>query len=263
VAEKKFRLGGMALANGVLVHGPTSWACAVRTSSGGIDVASGPKPRIAVSADAPFLRGPARLVEAMLVLPRVRKALPEARFAFERKNVLAAMAAAGVAAKAIRESARLSPAVQELVGGVISLAPALIALRGGELAAYHGAEHISIGTYEHGHAEKEHERCGSHLVGPLILASAAGAGLAARAPERLRKPASLAASLGAFAASTEVFGWMTRHPEHPVAKALAWPGTELQSRFATAEPSPAQVAVAQAALDACLELEQRGDPGTH
>jgi len=262
VAEKKIRLGGMALANGVLVHGPTSWACAVRTSAGNVKVASGPKPHVAVSAEMPLLRGPARLLEAVLVLPRVRRALPEARFAFERKNVLAAMAAAGLAARAIRESARLSPAAQELVGGMISLAPALIALRGGELAAYHGAEHISIGTYEHGHAEKEHERCGSHLVGPLILASAAGAGLAARVPERLRKPASLVASLGAFAASTEVFGWMTRNPEHPVAKLLAWPGTELQSRFATAEPSPEQVEVAQAALDACLELEQRGDPGS-
>ena len=208
----------------------------------------------------PFLRGPARLLEAVLVLPRVRRELPEARFAFERRNVLAAMAAAGVAARAVRESERLSPAVQELLGGVISLAPALIALRGGELAAYHGAEHISIGTYEHGEAAtKEHERCGSHLVGPLILASAVGAGLAARVPSRLRRPASLAASLGAFAASTEVFGWMTRHPQQPVARALAWPGTELQARFVTAEPTPEQVEVAQAALDACLALEQRGD----
>jgi uncharacterized protein YqhQ len=260
MVDRKVRLGGMALANGVLVHGPTSWACAVRTPSGRVKVASGPKPTLAVSSEWPLLRGPARLLEAMLVLPRVRRSLPEARFAFERKNVLAAMAAAGVAARAIRESERLSPATQELVGGVISLAPALIALRGGELAAYHGAEHISIGTYEHGEgATKEHERCGSHLVGPLILASAAGASLAARAPDRLRRPASLVASLGAFAASTEVFGWMTRHPEHPVSRLLAWPGTELQSRFATAEPSPQQVEVAQAALDACLELEQRGD----
>lgn len=259
--EKKIKLGGMALSNGVLVHGPTSWACAVRTPAGKLKVASGAKPRLGISADMPILRGPARLLEAVLVLPRVRRELPEARFAFERRNVLAAMAAAGVAARAIRESERLSPAVQELVGGVISLAPALIALRGGELAAYHGAEHISIGTYEHGaKAGKEHERCGSHLVGPLVLASAAGAGLAARVPERLRKPASLVASLGAFAAATELFGWMVRHPEHPVAKALAWPGTELQTRVATAEPTPEQVEVAQAALDACLELE-RGNTG--
>jgi len=26
--EDKIRLGGMALVNGVLVHGPSSWACA-------------------------------------------------------------------------------------------------------------------------------------------------------------------------------------------------------------------------------------------
>ena len=257
MAEKKLRLGGMALANGVLVHGPTAWACAVRTPAGELKVASGSKPRIAVSSDTPVLRGPARLIEAVLVLPRVRRALPEARFAFEPRNVLATMVAAGVAARAIRESERLSPVVQELVGGAISLTPALIALRGGELAAYHGAEHISIGTYEHGDgAQKEHERCGSHLVGPLILASAAGAGLAARVPERLRKPASLVASLGAFAAATELFGWMVRHPQHPVARLLAWPGTELQTRVATADPTPEQVEVAQAALEACLELER-------
>ena len=31
MAEEKVRLGGMALQNGVLVHGPTAWAVAVRT----------------------------------------------------------------------------------------------------------------------------------------------------------------------------------------------------------------------------------------
>ena len=34
----KVRLGGMALANGVLVHGPASWACAIRTDAGEIKV---------------------------------------------------------------------------------------------------------------------------------------------------------------------------------------------------------------------------------
>jgi len=256
VADKKIRLGGMALENGVLVHGPTSWACAVRTSAGEIKVASGEKPHVAVSAEMPLLRGPARLLEAVLVLPRVRRALPEARFAFERRNVLAAMAAAGLAARAIRESARLSPAAQELVGGMISLAPALIALRGGELAAYHGAEHISIGTYEHGEgATKEHERCGGHLIGPLLATSAVGNTLASLAPERVRTQARAAAQLGALAATTEIFGWMTRHPRNPVAQVLAKPGHELQHRLSTAEPTPDQLEVAEAALTACLELE--------
>ena len=96
---------------------------------------------------------------------------------------------------------------------MIALAPAALSLRGGELAAYHGAEHVAIGSYEHGgRATKEHERCGSHLVGPMILTTAVGNSLAARAPERLRGPARAASAVGALAAATEMFGWMVRHP---------------------------------------------------
>jgi len=55
-----------------------------------------------------------------------------------------------------------------------------------------------------------------------------------------------------------VFGWMTRHPENPLARALAKPGHTLQHRLATAEPSPEQLEVAEAALAACLNLENTG-----
>ena len=41
VPEEKLRLGGMALRNGLLVHGPTHWAAAVRAGDGAIKVASG------------------------------------------------------------------------------------------------------------------------------------------------------------------------------------------------------------------------------
>jgi uncharacterized protein YqhQ len=259
VSEEKIRLGGMALANGVLVHGPTAWACAVRTEDGEIEVARGRKRLFPWSM--PLLRGPARLLEALLVLPRVRRSLPQARFAFQRPAVLASLAAAGIGGRALRTT-RMPPVLQELAAGALALTPALLALREGELAAYHGAEHVSIGTYEHGEpAAKEHERCGSHLVGPLLLATAAGATLAGRAPANLRQPANVAAALGAVAAATEIFGWMVRHPEHPVAKALSWPGHELQERVATAEPSAEQVEVADAALHACLELEREQHAG--
>jgi uncharacterized protein YqhQ len=134
--------------------------------------------------------------------------------------------------------------------------PAVLTLRSGELAAYHGAEHISIGSYEHGkRATREHERCGGHLVGPLVATSAVGNALATLAPERMRRQAQAAAQLGAIAAATELFGWMTRHPSHPLAQALAKPGHELQHRFSTAEPTADQLEVAEAALKACLELE--------
>jgi Protein of unknown function (DUF1385) len=190
------------------------------------------------------------------VLPEVRRALPEAKLPFQRPAVFAAMLGSAVVVKLTRESGRLGPAAQELVAGLLSVAPAALALRSSELAAYHGAEHISIGTYEHGEeAAKEHERCGSHLLGPLLATTAVGNAIAAKAPAHLRGPARLAAQLGALAASTEIFGWMVRNPDNRLARALAKPGHELQHRLATAEPTRAQVEVAEAALAACLELE--------
>jgi uncharacterized protein YqhQ len=174
------------------------------------------------------------------------------------------MVASAVAVRLLRSSARLGPVAKELLGGVLSLAPAALALRGSNLAAYHGAEHISIGTYEHGERRgKEHERCGSHLIGPLLLTSAAGGALAARAPEPVRGLARIGAAFGAIAAATELFSWMVRNPEHPVARALARPGYELQHRLATTDPNPAQLEVAEAALQACLELEEHGAQYSH
>jgi uncharacterized protein YqhQ len=254
--DEKLRLGGMALANGVLVHGPNAWACAVRSPDGTLRQAAAFKRFRAARVEQPLLRGPARVLEVFSLLPEVRRELPEARLPFERPAVLAAMAGGAIVTQLVRGS-KLGPAAKELLSGIASLVPAAVALRGSTLAAYHGAEHISIGTYEHGEPrEKEHERCGSHLVGPLLLTSAVGAALAARAPAALRGVARLGATVGAVAAATELFSWMVRHPEHPVAKALARPGHELQHRLATAEPDAAQLEVAEAALRACLELEE-------
>ena len=247
----------MALPNGVLVHGPTAWACAVRTDDGELRVASANKRFRASEVRSPFLRGPARLAEVFSLLPAVRRSLPEARLPFERPSIIAAMAGAGAAVRVVRGSPNVPVAAQELIGGLLAVVPALLALRGGELAAYHGAEHVSIGTYEHGEPrEKEHERCGSHLVGPLLATTALGNIAASRAPVHLRGPARAAASLGAVAASTEIFAWMTRHPRHPLARALSRPGYHLQHGIATAEPTPDQLEVAEAALQACLALEE-------
>src|SRR5207245_10091187 len=105
-----------------------------------------------------------------------------------------AVCAAGV--RLVRGS-RIAPAMQELAAGLLALAPALLSLRSSDLAAYHGAEHISIGTYEHGELQaKEHERCGSHLIGPLIATTAAADALASRSPERHRGAARTTCSLG-------------------------------------------------------------------
>ncbi len=157
--SEKIRLGGMALPNGVLVHGPHSWACAIRHEDGRLEVASARKRFRAADVNAPFLRGPARLVEALAILPIVKRRLPAAKLPMQSRGVVLSMLGATVAVRAVRDSRRLRPAAQELLSGLLSLAPAAFALRGSALAQYHGAEHIAIGTYEHGEgATKEHER---------------------------------------------------------------------------------------------------------
>jgi len=89
----------------------------------------------------------------------------------------------------------------------------------------------------------------------MVLTGVAGNLLASRAPKDLRPAARLAASVGSLAAATEIFGWMTRHPDRRLSRALARPGHELQHRLSTVEPSRDELAVAEAALAACLELE--------
>ena len=247
----------MALTNGVLVHGAKAWACAIRTEDGQLKVVAQRKRFSGAAVEKPLLRGPARLLDAMALIPQIRRALPEARLPFQRPAVVAAMLGSAAVVKLVRDSTRVGPAARELVSGLMSVAPAALALRGPEVAAYHGAEHISIGAYEHGEAaSKEHERCGSHLLGPLLATTALGNTLASRAPAHIRTPVRLGAQLVALAASTEIFGWMVRNPDKPLARALAKPGHELQHRIATAEPTREQLEVAEAALAACLELEQ-------
>jgi len=264
MSGEKIRLGGMALANGVLVHGPNAWACAIRRPDGSLLVEAEIKRFRAANVEQPFLRGPARVLEVFALLPQVRRRVPEARLPFERPVVLGAMIGGAFFTHAVRRSGRLGPAAKELLASFASLAPAAIALRGSTLAAYHGAEHISIGTYEHGGPrEKEHERCGTHLVGPLLVTMAAGNVLAAKAPARLRNPARAVAALGAVAGSTEVFNWMSKNPRSRVSKLLARPGYELQHRLATAEPSPEQLEVAEAALAACVHLEETANGSPH
>jgi uncharacterized protein YqhQ len=254
MAEEKIRLGGMALANGVLVHGPNAWACAIRREDGTIEVASARKRLLAARVRNPLLRGPARLLEALALLPQVKRKLPAAQLPMQSPTVLGSMVAATVLVRVLRET-KLQPVARELLAGLGTMAPAVLALRAGDLASYHGAEHIAIGTYEHGEpATKEHERCGGHLVGPLLVTTALGNTLAGLAPERSRRQAQGVAQIGAIAAATELFGWMTRNPDNPLSRALSKPGHELQHRFSTAEPTPAQLEVAEAALAACLAL---------
>ncbi len=137
--------------------------------------------------------------------------------------------------------------------------PALLALRSGELAAYHGVEHKSIAAYEKdgqaADADKEHDRCGSHLVAPMLTAAALGNVAARRAG--LRGPAAEAVvGLGSAAVAVEVFAWGERHPDTRMTRMLRKPGHEIQRVVGTREPTPEQLEVGEAALREILRVEQ-------
>src|SRR3954470_4354842 len=95
----------MALRNGLLVHGPTHWAAAVRADDGSVKAASGPKPRVTTFDDVPGLRGLVRLAEAFAVIPLVKKGLPEAKLALENPSVLGVAAGASIAGSLLKRRA--------------------------------------------------------------------------------------------------------------------------------------------------------------
>jgi uncharacterized protein YqhQ len=261
VPEEKLRLGGMALRNGLLVHGPTHWAAAVRAGDGSVKVASGRKPDFGSQATerVPGLRGLTKLAEAFAVIPLVKRGLPEARLPMQDMRTLGAVAAAAAGGRALRGRPDAARGLgREAAVAAMSLVPALAALRSGDLASYHGVEHKAIAAYEQdgeaADATKEHDRCGSNLVAPMLASTALGNVALRRAG--LRGPAAEGAvALGSMALAVEVFAWSERNADTMLARWLRKPGHEIQRAVGTREPSEDQLEVGRAALDEILRVE--------
>jgi uncharacterized protein YqhQ len=261
MASEKLRLGGMALRNGLLIHGPTHWAAAVRGPDGTIVVASEPKPQLApgLAARLPGLRGPLKLAEALAVLPLVRLRLPSARLPFEDRRVLVAIGTTLFATAALRRRFG-SSALREGTVQAIGAVPAMVALLDRDLAAYHGVEHKAIAAYEQGIDDpagvpKEHDRCGSNLLAPMMLLSAGGTILLERLVDRPGPAARAVVGLGGASIAVEMFAWSDRHHGDPLAEAFHTPGREIQRLIATKEPTPEQLEVGVAALAEILRAE--------
>lgn len=268
----RLRLGGMALENGLLVYGPTHWAAAVRDKGGEIVVKSGKVPRLGGPINrVPGLRGVARLAESMVVVPLVRGSLRQARLPFENRSVIAAAAATTAVSMYAKTRKKRNVGVDALVT-LLGLTPALVSLRAGQTAAYHGVEHKAIAAYELGGdptdpavveaAEKEHERCGSHLVAPMMVAGIAGDTLLRRTVDNPGFAAQTGVALAGAAASIEMFAWAERHPETGLARAFRAPGFELQRVLGTREPSAEQIEVGRAAIARLLAVEPDGYAAT-
>ena len=242
----KLRLGGMALRNGLLVHGPTHWAAAVRTDAGAIEAASGRKPRLRAADPIPGVRGVVRLAEAFAVIPLVKRGLPEARLPFQDPGVLAVAAGASLGGTLLRR--RVRGAGGEAAAAVVGFMPALFALRGGELAAYHGVEHKAIGAYEADDEDAARRDQGARAL--RLAPRRADARLqprrhAAAAAARSSGPGPLAGGAVALASSAvavEVFAWCERHAETRVGARAQAPGLRdpAARRHARAGRAPAR-----------------------
>jgi uncharacterized protein YqhQ len=260
-ADERMRLGGMALRNGLLIHGPTSWAVAARASDGSIEVASGPKPTLARGrlASTPLIRGPLRLAEAMAIIPLARIRLASARLPFEDPAVVATAVAGVAGSSLIRRLGRVT-VMRELAIGLLGALPALAALRDPALASYHAVEHKAIGGYERGvdpaGVPKEHERCGSNLVGPMLAFSITGQLLTERLVEDPGPVARALAALAGVGAAVELFAFAERNPDSAVGRAVHGPGYEIQRLVSTREPTPEQLEVGVAALQEVLRVER-------
>jgi len=255
------RLGGMALRNGLLIHGPTHWAAAARSSSGSIDVASGPKPNFGGNkfAKVPMMRGPLRLAEAFAVIPIARRELPSARLPFEDPRVIAAAIGTSLLSSAVRGNGEDVGPMREGIVSALGLAPALVALSGSELAAYHAVEHKAIAGYEQGldpaGVPKEHQRCGSNLIAPMLVFSLAGQLILDRLVDEPSRAARAVSGLAGLSLSVETFVHAEKRPDSALGRAIHASGDTIQRVIATREPTAEQLEVGIAALAAVLQAE--------
>jgi uncharacterized protein YqhQ len=242
----------------------------------------------------PVVRGLGRFAETLMVLAQAKMNLPGAELPLEGGRILAALGASLGANAALRALAPKSALVQEVGGALAAFIPAVVALKNSPISGYHGAEHKVIGAREAlarvgsaassaaaaaggaaskagaagtraagaapgadgaASASKEHDRCGSNLIGPYLLATV-GTNLLARGRRGQKTPAAAAiAGAASLGLALEALRWATNHGDNTLAKIMLAPGRLVQKRLTTSEPTADQLEVGQRAMDELLRLE--------
>lgn len=261
------RIGGMALENGLLLQSARHWVAAVREPEGSISVVSGVK-GVDLSGHSngrlPILRGLARLMDAFRVLPTLKRRVGSAVLPLESPRMMGALGLSAFLTATTRKTGG-SVAGRETKALLVGLIPVLFALRDSRLAGYHGAEHKTIDEYERGirgldvgGAVREHARCGSSLVAPMIATTLAGNVVLRRL---VRDPSPLAVAvtgLLSLGSALELFRWGTLRPESLLARGVSRSSYLLQHFFTTREPTEEQMDVARTGLAELLRLEGVG-----
>ncbi len=230
---------------------------------------------VARTVGIPLVRGLGRFGESLLVLGLVKAKLPNAELPLEGGRVAAALAGSMAATKAVRAVTAKSAVAEEVGTALAAFVPAVLALKNSSIAGYHGAEHKVIGgreaalrahagsaasdaalvTGDAGAAAKEHDRCGSNLVGPYLLATVATNLLARGRLGRKSPLGSAAAGAASLGLALEALRWANKNADSVLARLLLAPGRAIQKRLTTSEPTPEQLEVGERALAELLRLE--------
>jgi uncharacterized protein YqhQ len=296
VASRDAPVGGQAVLEGVMMRGVSTWAVAVRTPHGSIDVTSEPLVSWAKRHRVlrwPVIRGVAALGESLKIGFRALAISANAQLieeegdepeeiggltwgltiAFSMVLAVGLFFVVPVGATSLIKDQLGSALLFWLVEGILRTAIfigylALISklpdLR--RVFEYHGAEHKTISCYEAGdrlvpeRAEtysRLHPRCGtSFLLVVMVLAIFVFAPIGLPAWYWLVLSRILGIPLIA-GLSYEVIKWAGKHRRKRWVRAVMWPGLMLQN-LTTRAPDREQLAVAIASLEAVLAVETPG-----
>ncbi len=289
MAQRDAPVGGQAVMEGVMMRGVSTWAVAVRKPDGEIDVQSFPLVSWTKRARVlrwPVVRGVVALVESLNVGFKALGLSANAQLPEEEEPISGAMWFGTVLVALLFAvglffvvpvgltslfkdqlgSAFLFWLVEGIVRTAIFLGYIVLLARLRDLRRvfeFHGAEHKTISCYEAGleltpqnaqRFSRLHPRCGtSFLLIVMIVAIFVFAPIGLPAWYLLLASRILGVPLIA-GLSFEVIKWAGRNRRKGWVQKLMWPGMQLQ-KLTTREPDAEQLAVAIAAMEAVLDVE--------
>jgi uncharacterized protein YqhQ len=289
MAQRDAPVGGQAVMEGVMMRGVSTWAVGVRKPEGEIDVQSFPLVSWTKRQRAfrlPVIRGVVALVESLNIGFKALGMSANAQLDEEEEPISGAMWFGTVLVALLFAvglffvvpvgltslfkdqlgSAFLFWLVEGVVRTAIFLGYIVLLARVRDLRRvfeYHGAEHKTISCFEAGlpltpenaqRFSRLHPRCGtSFLLIVMIVAIFIFAPIGLPAWYLLLASRIFGVPLIA-GLSFEVIKWAGRNRRKPWVQKLMWPGMQLQ-KLTTREPDDEQLAVAIAAMEAVLDVE--------
>jgi len=281
--------GGQALIEGVLMRGRRYAAAAMRAPDGQIVVDTEPLPPIFSSpvARIPFLRGLVMLWDALGLGIRFLTRSANLQTGEDEKiegpalyltlaaslamMVLLFFIAPAALGRGLQTLIHLPPIWSHVFEGIIRLAGIILYIWGigkmpdiARVFAYHGAEHKTINAFEAGaeltpavvsRYSLEHPRCGTAFLLTLMILSIILFAMLGDLPFLwlLLSRVVLIPVLAMLA--YEYQRWTAAHVQSPLVRFLVRPNLALQ-HLTTREPTEEMIAVAIAAFNAMVELEE-------